>query len=754
MRRRRQERSGLAARRTAALLCTLAAAIIPAGVAHAEFGAATLLSNAPPLQFDEARNPAFSQNGEYVAFRGSLAGVSGVYRRDLRTGQIALVAGANSEAELNAPDAAAPSISADGRYVAFTSAHPLDVADDTGSGCPQVYVRDMDAPLVPDARVEEEARQAAAHGLPAPPEKPYTLASAVNGGEEGLTYEHPCLGRPANELALAGAQAAPGVALSADGREVAFTVLSASDLTAPCTTAPVKCPTEPSQVAVRDLETQTTTLVSATPEGGPTPGGGAFPANGVDGASSVSGGSASSAAISADGTTVAWQGTDVPAQVPSATDVTSQMAAYGGPTREVEPLWRRIADGPTAVTRRLLAGAGLNFYFPASHENSEVIEGGALAPVGQAFAPPALSADGRTAVTIANAPTAGNQASYEFLGYKAVPPADAYVSHVGEDEAAAVKVTPLTATPSFAATNAIIDGVSEVAISADGTRVAFDTRRVNFALAPPTLISPPAPEGAYSYTYEANLTLGTLQRVTSTWNGAPPSGDAGQVSFAGEGTSLAFASTAGNLFYGDATPGVSQVFLAEEQPAGELPPPQSLSAAPQPPAPAPEWMLSATAKAQRDGSVLVYAEVPGAGRLQARAAAQLPARSISDVPADKHQSRNAGRASSRGGAARANARIVTDTLARATASPTTASLVLLRLRVSRAYSALAAGRHGLYAIISVSFTAPGHGRLLRQIPVSFHRVAPRGRRLHASRRRGRFAARGLARSHESREGGR
>lgn len=717
-------------RRLATCICALPAAIalLPAAIARAEFAPATLISNVPPTQFDEARSPAFSSNGEYVAFRGSLDGVPGIYRRDLRTGEVALVAGESSQAELDAPEAAAPSISAEGRYVAFTTAHDLDAADDTGSGCPEVYVRDMGQTLQPD-RLAEEAGEAA--------ERPYVLASAANGTSRGLEYEKPCGAGVAGALALGGSQAAAGVALSANGHEVAFTVLGASDLTGPCSGAPLKCPTEPSQVAVRNLQTQTTTLISATPAGQPVPGGGAFPSGQSEQRMSGSLGGAevaSAAAISAEGDAVAWQGTNVPEQVAGATDVTTGMASYGGAGLEVEPLWRAIAEGaPTGATQRMLAGAGLDFYFGDSHESSDMaIEGGALAPVQQAFVAPALSANGQTAAVISNAPTHANQASYEESGlHPQLPPADAYVVHLG---GSSPQVAPLTATPDFAATNAIIDGVSNVAISPDGTRVAFDTKRVSFALAPPVLITTPVAETTYAYTYEANLSAGTLQRVTDTYNGAPPQGEAGQISLAGNDRTLAFASAAGNLFYGDATPGVPQVFTAEEIVSEEQPTPQAIGTPPALSLPAPEWLLSATVHAQSDGSVVVYAEVPGAGTLEVHATAQLSATGAGAGTAAARRARRARRAR-----ARASARTVTATIAHAQMVAGGPAQLRLSLSAGSAYRARIASRDGLYAVLSLSFRAPGHPSLQDQVPVTFRR-APGGRAKKAKSRKGRHSS--------------
>src|ERR1700720_416584 len=93
---------------------------------------------------------------------------------------------------------------------------------------------------------------------------------------------------------------APRVALSADGRKIVFV--------------------NGGQVYLRDLDTRTTTLVSVrrNPETGamepgvPVPGGAVMEGHQL---SLLTG-----AALSADGTTVAWVGTHLPAQVPLLAD--------------------------------------------------------------------------------------------------------------------------------------------------------------------------------------------------------------------------------------------------------------------------------------------------------------------------------------------------------------------------------------------------------------------------------------------------
>ncbi len=151
----------------------------------------------------------------------------GIYRKDLETGALDMVA---------AGDAGAPSISSDGRFVSFTTT-ATDPASGSGQQCSSVYVRDMSVPA----------------GQPGA----FTLASALNGTTAGLAYG----GSATAGCPGGGSAAADRVALSADGSEVAFTVVGASDLTTGAG-GPVTTPV--AQVAVRDL-TPTPPLWSARP---------------------------------------------------------------------------------------------------------------------------------------------------------------------------------------------------------------------------------------------------------------------------------------------------------------------------------------------------------------------------------------------------------------------------------------------------------------------------------------------------------
>lgn len=717
-----------------ALLVLLSFAASPAEV-HAAFTQATLLSGTAQFEFDEANAPAFAADGRYVVFQGSLANVPGIYRRDLQTGAVTLVVGGNASDPRNpcdatadplaACDAAAPSVSADGRYVAFTTTADLEPAkaeSEPGEpasdrGCPEVYVRDME--------VEPNAPGA------------YTLASAFGSGQ-GIVYAGSCPAQSSG-FAVAGAQAAPGVALSADGRHVVFTVLSPSNPQggAECSDAEPKGCTAPSQVMVRDLQARTTTLVTVTPLGQPTPEGGAYPSSWSEQHAHISGPTeyadeftASSAAISSDASTVAWLGTNVPAQVPSATEIEGDMkTTEPGQSRtgsEVEPLWRRIADGQEAVTRRLLNEAGIDFY-PNYLEPGEAVDGGALAmPAlqGDYFIPPALSADGRTVAVVANAPVPSAEAS--LIGQR-IPSTNAYVIHMREG--AAPVVTRLTEITDYSTVPSALGNIKDVALSPDGARMAFDTTRTQFDLPTLALISSPSTYTDVAETYEANLELGTLERVTSTYDGSEPNHGAGLLSFSGDGRTLAFASEATNLFFGDAIP-AWEVYAAAEAPVSQVAP-QQIGATPQTAPPTPLWLLSATASAAADGSVVVDAQVPGGGQLTIRAAAQLPSHRARPARSERRAHSPAKRANVARRLRRAKADAPTSIQAHTVAQAKTIALVAselrVRLRATRAYRMLVDSRDGLYAVLRIAFSAPGHKTLTQEIPITFRRVADKSR---------------------------
>ncbi len=746
------------ARRLAPILALLAALLCgPAcssSGAQATFTPFELATGDPArgLQAEYAYEPALSANGEYVAFTGVVQSKPGVYRKDLATGELATVA--------LGPGTGAPSISADGRYVSFTTSDdPLTGVEATPHACTQVYRRDMD----------RQATEPAA----------YALASALNGpGEEPLTYA----GSGKENCPGGGSASAGRVALSADGSKAAFTVIGQSNLTAVPSEPPGSTPTPPEQVAVRNFDTDTATLVSVTQSslGGapqPVPSGAALSGSpfleGVlrkEGGNLELGQAASTAAISADGSTVAWMGVEVAAQAP-----TTGVPNTGFTDGYAEPLWRRIAEGPAAPTRRVLAGDdpsapscpsscpgglalgwGEEFLDTTNYKGQGPAYGSYISDAESGFTSvyavtPQLSADGMEVALLSTQP--GYEHLPNLAGQKDLkgkpPTANAFVVDMAPGLTREQAITRLTewASPDFS--NSELDGaIGQIAISADGTRVAFTTERAVFPLAPPVLVTPPVNQAATPQLYEANLQAGTLALVSQGYNGEPADyeekrGGVSEAALSGDGKVLALASGSSNLAFGAVNEG-SDVFVTEEVDSPAIAGVQSVT--PLPPGPSGEagWSISATARGA-NGALLLDVSVPGAGRLAAIASASVPTVTVSRrLGKGANRRRVKHTPLTRGGrASAARARTVTVIATRqvAQAASTTESggLVQLRLIPSSRYRSLTYGKGGLYATIDVTFTAPNHPSLTQTLQASFpppssaHRLDARPKRKSKSR---------------------
>jgi Tol biopolymer transport system component len=736
----------------ALLLATLAAAIaaLPVAVSHAEYTTPALVSYIGSDQAQDAYDPAISANGRYVAFTGTFDGVSGVYRKDLESGELTLVAGTDSATpELSAPDAGSPSISEDGRYVSFTTTAHLDAAEDQPGeqgGCSSVYVRDMD--LAPG---ESGA---------------YILASALNGSTQGITYA----GSATSGCPGGGSAAADRVAMSASGSEVAFTVLGSSDLTSgPGGTIT----TSPDQVAVRNLDTDTTTLVSqtasslgSTPEA--VPGGAALwplrdELRNSDGRE-ISG---SSAAISAEGNAVAWMGVDIPLQAPA--------SSADGASTYAEPLWRDISEGPGAPTRRVTGGddpacgcAGpLDTSFVSSDEGGS---GGPGEPVGGTYAAPGgfggdplagsesldavtpqLSANGQIVAILSNKPL-NDQLSRAFEEEGTPSTANAYVVNMASGLSRSAALTPLTewASDNFH-DSAATDGIEGIAISPDGSKVAFTTGRIEFPLSPPALVTPSLSQAADTQLYVVNLRSGTLQMLSYGYDGEPANGTVATPSFVGDGETLAFASSATNLVYGafnqgggdGAGPGNVFVTSQVDSPAVAgvsyigAPPPLPSAAAVQ------LWEILLATSTGPNGSVLVDVTVPGAGSVKATARADVPVsvgasgkkstKSKTKKGKSKKKGKDASSAPKRSTAK--STKVLAKTVASTSAAVGHAGLVQLRLSPPSADDSLEESHDGLYATVTVTFTAPGSATLTGTVQVTFKRPAPKAAKKSAAKKK-------------------
>jgi Tol biopolymer transport system component len=644
--------------------------------ARAEPGPIELISKSTLEQAESAEAPAISADGRYVAFEGKIGGRWGIFRKDLATGAIVAVsAGSAYENKDPVVSAERPSISADGRYVSFTTKAPLDPVDDGAESVDKdVYVADMST---------------------TPPT--YELASARDGCDPGISAT-PCgLSYAEGE----GSVAAGRVALSADGRKVAFVITSKSDLM----DQPGQIETPAGQVVVRNLETDRTTLVSVERD----PVTGTMTGLPVEGGAVVAG-FGNGAALSADGSTVAWLGGNLPRQVSLLSDEAMQIAIDdgGGVTPYDEPLWRRIANGPTAPTRRIIGGSDplaagcpaagtlsdpdCQGPFPnlANLTNAEqgcssnagwlILGGPAINGV------PALSADGRTVALI------GQPEGF----------ADVFVVDMAEGLSRRQGLRRLTGAvpiqrPCEAVNPESKNGsgpITAVAISPAGNRIAFSTSRQQFPLSPPHLATPAPSKQGIEELYLLDLHGETIERLTPANRAEASTSEKGgetgasSLSLDENGEKLAFASDASNLVAGDAN-GKSDVFVVTDPIPSTSLGQTSISAPPGRPQPNRLWRLSASAVSLRDGGVKVRAVVPGAGRLRVKAQALVGARLRR-----RQVAAAGGRAKQEG-------------------------LLRLEITLKPGYRGLAKARPGLPAILQLSFRGPGGKPLHASLNVRF-----------------------------------
>lgn len=757
--------------RSAIIVCCAAATVLLALVAPAcadIFGPISLASQGTfpgftnAQQADYAGDPAVSADGRYVAFDGSFAGNTGVWRRDLSNGVIEEVAGGQ---------AVLPSINENGQYVSFTTREQL-VSGDHGEN-PEVYVRNMDIPLPASLPCTETA---SVNG-----ECPFELVSAVNdpsnpSREEAMSYE-------TSEPKRYGSLASGRSAISANGRLVAFVTTAVSNLVDREVTD-----TPALQVAVRDLETKQTELVSveydpttgqpAKFEEGPDegrdrpaptieegsgeafgavyPGGARIPQfEGPSRSASINNGWVG-ASISADGSTVAWMGQYIAAQAP----VLPADPARNHPGQYTEPLWRRIDEGPAAPTRRITGGSdplspacaasgetSISTYFPSLTDpcqgpfaiEDESLGGTWTIPIGGYL--PQLSRNGLTVAFVANA---REVASGEEFGSTTGFTDDLYVANMQTGLTRVQALRRLTEIAGGQSTDtARVGAIVDVGVSPDGSQVAFSTWRTVFPLGSLAYVSVPAAVPGMVELYDVDLANNTLTRVTHGFEGEqqpseqphaeatggqdPYESNEGSFSpsFSEDGNTLVFSSSASNLVYGDGN-GASNAFAVHRTLFPATPTPQYVSPAPANPPLAPGWRLGITAASRRDGSVLLYVETPGPGDLRAGAISAVRIRSVVSARAGRRARSSKSR----------KAHVVVSVASRTVATATHTSdggLVTLAIALAPRYRTLASARGGLSASVTLTFSAGGHPTLRQSVPVTFVRTVKPARKSSASK---------------------
>lgn len=585
-------------------LAAALAALALAAPAHAGWGPGAQLVSVDWGRLEQGDGASVavdvSADGRYVVFQTRAANFfadgdpdppgtirrGGIFRYDRTTRQLALVADGDMRDEATGDlvlrGASAPSVSDDGRYVAFATAQrlvPQDVNDNV-----DVYVRDMAIPLAFDR---------AGSGA-------YRLVSARDGGDDPAHYAPRNPPLPSGEP---GASVFPGQAISGDGRHVAFrTVEQASDLPDRASTD-----TPGGNVFVRDLVAHRTVL--ASPALGPDP---THPA----------GGALAPVVLSRDGSTVAWVGENGP-------DQTRMVDGEGLDTGLRHYLWRRW-DDPGATTRRVTGLADPDD--PACPLSGHVTNDpraigpcyGPLADTDAGFndiggRAPALSADGWTVAFLSGAAPRPADDVDAYL--------DAYVTSMrpGVSRKAGTRVI----TAGTTALNPRANGdVESVALSGDGRRLLLVAARRQFLPPAPPLVGEPRTSEGGSELYLVDLAAGQTRRVLWTPSGGDVDGSVdANAALSANGRVAAFTSSATNLIPGDANE-VSDAFAVLDTPD---------AANGRPPTGAGNDPIDDTIgngggdgfgvriSGRRDGSLLLRVRVPKAGGIAAIATARADA---------------------------------------------------------------------------------------------------------------------------------
>jgi WD40-like Beta Propeller Repeat len=582
---------------TALALLVVSLALGLPGVAGAQWGPGAELASVDWGKLEQANGAAtavdVSGDGRFVVFQTRASNFfadgdadppgrirqGGIFRYDRTTRAIELVADGDQldeqTGELRLRGASAPSVSDDGRHIAFASAQrlvPQDVNDHV-----DVYVRDMAVPLTADR---------AASGA-------YRLASARDGGDVPAAYEPRV---PPVPWGNPGSAVHPGQAISGDGRYVAFrSVEQASDLPdRPAVETPG------GNVFVRDLVARRTVLVSRT----------------LDGAAAA-GGALAPVVLSRDGSTVAWVGQNVPLQtrVVTGDSLDNGQRAY---------LWRRW-DDLGATTRRVTGPADADD--PACPPDGVITAnplatGPCYGPLGDLDAgfgdiggrAPALSADGWTVAFVSGASPRPTQDPDVYL--------DAYVTSMRPGVSR--KAGTRTVTRGSAAANPTVNGdVESVALSGDGNRLLLVTGRRQFLAPAPPLVGSPRAAAGGAELYLVDFAHGETRRLLRTPAGGDVDGgvDPG-VALSADGTAIAFVAATPSLFPGDANEIADAFIVAERPDADGGGPPTGVGQDPIQLDVGGERELGMRIVSRRDGTLLLRVAVPRPGALAAVAVAQ------------------------------------------------------------------------------------------------------------------------------------
>jgi len=236
---------------------------------------------------------------------------------------------------------------------------------------------------------------------------------------------------------------------------------------------------------------------------------------------------------------------------------------------------------------------------------------------------PALSADGRTVAFLAAA--AGRPTNVNNPGL------DLFVTDMrpGVTRKAGTRELTVEGAADDLTQSAPIESVG---MAADGVHLLLTTLRSRFVLRALTPIGVPfRREPDAREVYAVDLRAATIERVVRGAGGGDASGDAGaNPALSADGSTIAFSSTAGNLFFGDANEASDAFWLTRGVDVQTIPP--------APPAPPAEFKddpseqmgprLQVRARPRSNGTLRLTVVAPLPGKLTAFARAGKPLRTV------------------------------------------------------------------------------------------------------------------------------
>jgi hypothetical protein len=381
-----------------------------------------------------------------------------------------------------------------------------------------------------------------------------------------------------------------------------------------------------------------------------------------------------------------WAGGNAPAQT---------RFLQGEPVEEVYWLWRRVADGAQAMTRRITGQVDIDdpaCPLDATFTQEQTATGPCYGPLsfseGINFSlqiqnrPPAISADGRrvafmTAVTPRNVLTS----SGKF---------DVFVTDMTDGVSRKQGTVELTRdTGDF---NDVTAGdIETIALSPDGRWLALTTVRTQFILPSPVMVGDAAQSVGETEIYVVDLKRNEIERaVRSATGGEVDRSAVGPASLSTDGSVLAFSSNATNLIAGDSNNNADAFAAKRVSDAPAEVAQDSVEAL--------GGAVTGTARVKKrislgvtrmpGGRLRLSVHVPEAGELSVRATASLP----------RHRRARRSR---------------TRTLARAKTKARAAGTQTLVLRLSQRYLAQIASRRRIAVRLLVTFSPTQRGEALR-----------------------------------------